>query len=36
MKAIKIRPDIYQVGVVDWAMRSFHGYATSRGSSYNA
>ena len=36
MQAIKIRPDLYWLGAIDWAMRSFHGYATSRGSSYNA
>ena len=36
MQAIKIRPDLYWLGAIDWSMRSFHGYATSRGSSYNA
>jgi anaerobic nitric oxide reductase flavorubredoxin len=38
MSAIKILPDIYSVGVVDWNVRNFHGhtYTTQRGSSYNA
>ena len=36
MQAIEIRPDLYWLGAIDWSMRSFHGYATSRGSSYNA
>ena len=36
MQAVKIRDDIYWVGAIDWSMRSFHGYETSRGSSYNA
>jgi flavorubredoxin len=38
MAAIKILPDIYSVGVVDWNLRNFHGhtFTTLRGSSYNA
>lgn len=38
MAAIKILPDIYSVGVVDWDVRNFHGhtYTTKRGSSYNS
>jgi flavorubredoxin len=38
MSAIKILPDIYSVGVVDWDVRSFHGhtYSTNRGTTYNA
>lgn len=36
MQAIEIKPNIYWVGAIDWSMRSFHGYSTSRGSSYNA
>lgn len=38
MAAIKILPDIYSVGVVDWNVRNFHGhtYTTKRGSSYNS
>ncbi|MFA5096359.1 MAG: flavodoxin domain-containing protein, partial [Candidatus Omnitrophota bacterium] len=38
MSAIKILPDIYSVGVVDWNVRNFHGhtYTTKRGTTYNA
>ena len=38
MPALKILPDIYSVGIVDWNVRSFHGhtYSTNRGTSYNA
>ncbi len=36
MKAIEIQKDIYWVGTIDWSMRSFHGYQTGRGSTYNA
>jgi flavorubredoxin len=36
MQAIEIKKGIYWVGAVDWSMRSFHGYQTGRGSSYNA
>ncbi|HTZ10916.1 MAG TPA: flavodoxin domain-containing protein [Candidatus Margulisiibacteriota bacterium] len=38
MSALKILPDIYSVGVVDWNVRNFHGhtYTTKRGSTYNA
>ena len=35
-KAIEISENIFWVGAVDWSMRNFHGYETSRGSSYNA
>ncbi len=35
-KAVKIAENIYWVGVIDWSLRNFHGYETSRGSSYNA
>jgi len=31
-----LRNDIYWVGVVDWNIRDFHGYTTTRGSTYNA
>ena len=34
-KAIQISENIFWVGAVDWSMRNFHGYETSRGSSYN-
>ncbi len=38
MAAVKILPDIYSVGVVDWGARSFHGhtYTTKRGTTYNS
>lgn len=34
--AIQISENIYWVGAVDWNMRNFHGYETSRGTTYNA
>jgi flavorubredoxin len=36
MKPTKIADGIYDVGVVDWNIRDFHGYSTDRGTSYNA
>lgn len=38
MPAIKVIPDIWSVGAVDWDVRSFHGpsYSTYRGTTYNA
>ncbi|MCM8795872.1 MAG: flavodoxin domain-containing protein [Candidatus Omnitrophica bacterium] len=38
MSVIKILPDIYSVGVIDWDVRHFHGhtYTTKRGTTYNA
>lgn len=38
MSAVKIAPDIYWVGVIDWNVRHFHGhtYTTKRGTTYNA
>ncbi|UCD94395.1 MAG: MBL fold metallo-hydrolase, partial [Candidatus Zixiibacteriota bacterium] len=36
MKPVEIRKDVYWVGVVDWDLRDFHGYATEKGSTYNA
>jgi len=35
-KALKISPKVYWVGAVDWGVRDFHGYSTSRGTTYNA
>lgn len=35
MKTIEIKPDIYWVGVIDWAVRDFHGYVTPNGTTYN-
>ena len=36
MQASEIKKGIHWVGAIDWSMRSFHGYETGRGSSYNA
>lgn len=36
MKAVEIKKNIYWVGGIDWDLRSFHGYSTGRGSTYNA
>ena len=36
MQAVEIRQGIYWVGAIDWSMRSFHGYQTGRGTTYNA
>lgn len=36
LHAVRIRPDIYWVGGIDWNERNFHGYTTDRGSTYNA
>ncbi|MBR2214438.1 MAG: FprA family A-type flavoprotein [Selenomonadaceae bacterium] len=36
MQAVKFKEDIYWVGAIDWSVRNFHGYETSRGSTYNA
>jgi len=35
-KAFKITDTVYWVGAIDWGIRDFHGYATSRGTTYNA
>ncbi len=35
MKAVQIKPDIYWVGAIDWAIRDFHGYVTPNGTTYN-
>jgi flavorubredoxin len=36
MKPTKIAEGIYDIGVIDWNIRDFHGYSTYQGSSYNA
>ncbi len=36
MKPIEIAKGVYDVGVIDWNIRDFHGYSTNQGSSYNA
>ncbi len=35
MKTVEIKPDIYWVGAIDWAVRDFHGYVTPKGTTYN-
>lgn len=32
----KMKDGIYWVGVIDWGLRDFHGYATTRGGTYNS
>jgi flavorubredoxin len=36
MKPVEIADKIYDVGVIDWNIRDFHGYSTELGTSYNA
>jgi len=35
-RAVEISDRVYWVGAIDWGIRNFHGYLTSRGSTYNA
>lgn len=35
-QAEKIAENVYWVGAIDWSLRNFHGYHTSRGTTYNA
>lgn len=35
-RAREISPGVHWVGAVDWEVRDFHGYETSKGSTYNA
>jgi len=35
-EAVKVSEHVYWVGAIDWALRDFHGYATQRGTTYNA
>jgi flavorubredoxin len=35
-QAIPITDRVYWVGAIDWNIRDFHGYSTSRGTTYNA
>ena len=35
-KARPVTDNVWWVGAIDWAVRDFHGYLTSRGSTYNA
>ncbi|MCD4823598.1 MAG: flavodoxin domain-containing protein [Phycisphaerae bacterium] len=34
--AVEVADNVYWVGGIDWDMRNFHGYLTSRGTTYNA
>ena len=36
LKAVKITDSVYWVGAIDWNVRNFHGYNTSKGTTYNA
>ena len=36
LHAVKVKPDVYWVGGIDWNERLFHGYTTERGITYNA
>ena len=36
MKARTIVSDIYEVGIRDWTLHDFHGFATPRGVTYNS
>lgn len=35
-EAIQVTDRVWWVGAIDWKIREFHGYATHRGSTYNA
>ena len=35
-RALKVTDNIFWVGAIDWGIRNFHGYATNRGTTYNA
>ena len=35
-QAVRISEHVYWVGAIDWSLRDFHGYTTSRGTTYNA
>ncbi len=35
-EALQVTENVYWVGAVDWGIREFHGYATQRGTTYNA
>ena len=36
MKPLEVKENIFWVGAIDWNIRDFHGYATERGTTYNA
>jgi flavorubredoxin len=35
-RAVQVSDRVHWVGAIDWGIRNFHGYATARGSTYNA
>ena len=35
-QAVKVTEKVWWVGAIDWHLREFHGYRTSRGTTYNA
>ena len=35
-EAVEVTERVHWVGAIDWNVRDFHGYATSRGTTYNA
>jgi len=35
-RAVRVTDRVHWVGAIDWELRSFHGYSTPRGTSYNA
>ena len=36
MHPVEVAPNIFDVGVMDWNIRDFHGYSTYRGTTYSA
>jgi len=36
LQAVPVAENVFWVGAIDWAIREFHGYATGRGTTYNA
>ncbi len=36
MRPVEVAKGIYNVGVIDWNIRDFHGYSTESGTTYNA
>jgi len=36
LTAVKVADRVYWVGAIDWDIRNFHGYLTTRGTTYNA
>ena len=36
LRAVPVAKDVWWVGAIDWGLADFHGYATGRGTTYNA